>query len=102
MIISKNPFNPNDYEHRGLYLVSAVFTSSLQSDLSVLTKTFRAGNLEEYEEMVEKQYRKLYKRILKDLEKEGLDGLFNASFRFEVLYAGTLLLYVSGDKVKKL
>ncbi|NLY72764.1 MAG: hypothetical protein GX079_03640 [Tissierellia bacterium] len=102
MIISKNPFNPSDYEHRGLYFISAVFTSSLQSDLSVLTKTFRTGNIEEYEEMVEKQYKKLYERILRDLEEEELDGLFNASFTFEVLYAGTLLLYVSGDKVKKL
>lgn len=101
MIITKNPYNPEKYEPRGLYFASAVFTSSLQSDITVLAKTFRTGNIKEYQDMMDSQYKKLYERIEKELLEEGMDGLFNVSFTFEVLYAGTLLLYVSGDKVKK-
>lgn len=52
--------------------------------------------------MMKKHYRAFYDRIVAELEEEGLDGLFNIDFRAEVLYAGTILLYVSGDKVKKL
>lgn len=101
MILSKNPYDPALYEHKGLFFDSAVFTSSLQSDLSVLTKSFRSGNIEEYETMMAKQYKKLYDKIERTLTDEGCDGLFNTTFRTEVLYAGTILLYVSGDKVKK-
>ncbi len=102
MILSKNPYDPEKYQHMGLYFNSAVFTSSLQSDLSVMTKPFRSGNIVEYEDMITRHYKLLYEKIVKELEAEGLDGLFNTTFRTEVLYAGTVLLYVSGDKVKKL
>lgn len=102
MILSKNPYDPARYKSLGLYFNSSVFTSSLQSDLSVLTKSFRSGNIQEYEDMMKKHYRAFYDRIVAELEEEGLDGLFNIDFRAEVLYAGTILLYVSGDKVKKL
>lgn len=101
MIFSKNPYDPQVYEHVGLFFDSAVFTSSIQSDLAVLTKSFRTDNIEEYETMMAKHYEKLYNKIQNKLEAQGCDGLFNTTFRTEVLYAGTILLYVSGDKVKK-
>ena len=101
MIFSKNPYDPKLYEHKGLFFDSAVFTSSIQSDLAVLTKSFRTDNIEEYEVMMANNYKRLYEKIQNKLEAEGCDGLFNTNFRTEVLYAGTILLYVSGDKVKK-
>ncbi|NLY36133.1 MAG: hypothetical protein GX046_02735 [Tissierellia bacterium] len=102
MIFTKNPYDPELYEHMGLFFDSAVFTSSIQSDLAVLTKSFRTDNIEEYEAMMAKQYKKLYDKIQMKLEAQGCDGLFNTAFHTEVLYAGTILLYVSGDKVKRL
>ena len=101
MIFSKNPYDPELYEHQGLLFDSTVFTSSIQSDLAVLAKSFRTDNIEEYEAMMVMHYKKLYDKIQNKLEAEGCDGLFNTTFRTEVLYAGTILLYVSGDKVKK-
>ncbi|HZK10169.1 MAG TPA: heavy metal-binding domain-containing protein [Clostridia bacterium] len=102
MIISKNPYDPKIYRHMGFFFDSVVFTSSLQSDFAVLTKSFRQGNIEEYEKMMSAEYEKFYQKIQEKLEAQGCDGLFNTTLHTEVLYAGTILLYASGDKVEKL
>ncbi len=101
MILTKNPYDPKEYEQIGHYFDVAVFTSSFQSDLAVLTTSFKPGNLEEYEAMMMRHYHLLYAKMVKKMQDEGIDGLFNLRFHTEVLYAGAVMIYVSADKVKK-
>lgn len=101
MIFTKNPYDPVEYEHLGHYFDVAVFTSSFQSDLAVLTTSFKPGNLEEYEAMMMRHYKLLYDKMESKLREEAADGLFNLRFSTEVLYAGAVMLCVSGDKVKR-
>ena len=101
MILTKNLYNPDEYEHLGHYFDVAVFTSSFQSDLAVLTTSFKPGNLEEYEAMMMHHYGLLYEKTKRKLEAEGMDGLFNLQFTTEVLYPGAFMFYITGDKVKR-
>lgn len=100
-MITKNHYDPNEYEWIELIYETVIVSSSFKNDLTVLIKTFKEGELIEYEEMIQKAFRRLEDKVRLILTAREIDGAFNATFHVETLFSGALLVCFSGDGCRK-
>lgn len=100
-MITKNHYDPNEYELVELIYETVIVSSSLKNDFTVLLKTFKETELTEYEEMIQKAFRRLEDKVRLILTARELDGAFNATFHVENLFSGGLLVCFSGDGCRR-
>lgn len=101
-MITKNPYDPKQYEMLELIFESYTVSSSLGSDMAVLLKSFKESQLSEYEDLIQHAFLNLETKLERIMQVRGIDAIFNAEYRITPLFSGAILLSFSGDGCRKL
>lgn len=100
-MITKAPWHPDRHEFVELVHVSAIVSSSIRSDFSVMLKSFRQSELTEYEKMLDDTFKRLMDKAVLACREKHLDGIYNSSVALESLFSGSVLLTLVGDGVRE-